>query len=126
MVEKTTLTRRIDVRLRSLRERLEALPWYAERFCTATGLDQSQRADWIALEAEWRDGLDRFDWMHAWFLAGDLSAEQAEKHRQNLALLAESVPLLHQLKIALPKKRRWHAGSRSTPGPGRSPSRHSI
>lgn len=107
MVEKATLTRRIDVRLRSLHEQIEALPWYAERFCTAAGLDQG--ADWLALEAEWRDGLDRFDRVHAWFLAGELSAEQVEKHRRNLALLAESVPLLRQLEIALPKGElaRW-------------------
>ena len=101
MVEKATLNRKIDVRLRSLRERLDALPWYAERFCTATGLDQG--ADWLALEAEWRDGLDRFDGAHEWFLTGMMSAEQAEKHRQNLTLLARSLPLLRQLKIALPK-----------------------
>ena len=109
MVEKATLTRKIDVRLRSLKERVEALPWYVERFCTPTGLDQSQRADWIALEAEWRDGLDRFDGAHEWFLTGMLDAEQAERHRQNLALLAESVPLLHRLQIALPKGKlaRW-------------------
>jgi len=103
LVEKATLNRKIDVRLRSLRERLEALPWYAESLCTATGLDQARQADWLALEAEWRDGLDRFDGAHEWYLSGILSAEQAEKHRQNLALLAQSVPLLHQLKIALPK-----------------------
>jgi hypothetical protein len=101
MVEKTTLTRKIDVRLRSLRERLEALPWYAERFGSVTSRDNG--ADWLALEAEWRDGLDRFDRVHEWFLAGVLNAEQAERHRQNLALLAESTPLLRQLRIALPK-----------------------
>jgi hypothetical protein len=107
MVEKATLNRKIDVRLRSLRKRLEALPWYAERFCTATGLDQG--ADWIALEAEWRDGLDRFDGAHEWYLSGMLDAEQADKHRQNLLLLAESVPFLRDLKIALPKGKlaRW-------------------
>ena len=107
MVEKATLNRKIDIRLRSLRERLEALPWYAERFVTPNGVDEG--ADWLALEAEWRDGLDRFDGAHAWFLNGVLNAEQAERHRQNLALLAESVPLLRDLKIALPKGElaRW-------------------
>ena len=107
MVEKATLTRRIDVGLRSRRDELEALPWYAERFCTASGLDQG--ADWIALAAEWSDGLDRFDRLHGWFLDGEMNAEQAEKHRQNLTLLAESLPLLRQLEIALPKGQvaRW-------------------
>lgn len=107
MVEKATLARRIDVGLRSRHDELEALPWYAERFCTASGLDQG--ADWIALAAEWSDGLDRFDRLHGWFLSGEMSAEQAEQHRQNLVLLAQSVPLLLQLKIALPKGElaRW-------------------
>lgn len=116
MVENAALNRKIDVRLRSLRDRLEALPWHAERFCTATGLDQSQRADRLALEAEWRDGLDRFDGAHGWFLAGMMNAEQAEKHRQNLVLLAERVPLLHQLQIALPKGdlARWIEENRPT------------
>jgi hypothetical protein len=101
MVEKATLARRIDVELRSRRDELEALPWYAERFCTAGELDQG--ADWISLAAEWSDGLDRFDRLHGWFLSGEMNAEQAEQHRQNLALLATSLPLLLQLKIALPK-----------------------
>jgi len=101
MVEKTPVARRIDVRLRSLHEQVEALPWYAERFVTPAGL--VQEADWFALEAEWRDGLDRLDRLHGWFLDGELNAEQAEQHRQNLALLAEHVPLLHQLQIGLPK-----------------------
>ena|SRR5687768_5317679 len=101
MVEKTTLARKIDIGLRTRLDELEALPWYAERFCTPTGLNQG--ADWITLEAEWRDGLDRFDRLHGWFLDGEMSAEQAERHRQALVLLAESVPLLHQLEIALPK-----------------------
>jgi len=102
MVEKATLNRRIDVRLRSLKERLEALPWYAERFVTPNGLDQGQRADWLALEAEWRDGLDRFDRLHGWFLDGEMNAEQAERHRQNLTLLAASLPLIQALKIKAP------------------------
>ena len=101
MVENATLARKIDVRLRSLRERLEALPWYVEQFCTPNGLTES--ADWIGLAAEWSDGLDRFESAHAWFLDGEMNAEQVEKHRQNLVLLAESVPLLHLLQIALPK-----------------------
>ena len=107
MVEKASVARSIDVRLRSLLEQLEALPWYAERFGEAAGPESG--ADWDALEAEWRDGLDRFDRLHGWFLAGAMNAEQAERHRQNLALLAESVPLLRDLKIALPKGElaRW-------------------
>ena len=109
MVENATLNRKIDVRLRSLRERLEALPWYADRLCISTGLDQSQQADWLSLEAEWRDGLDRFDGAHKWFVTGMMNAEQAEKHRQNLLLLSESLPLLRQLQIAVPKGElaRW-------------------
>ena len=107
MVEKTPVARRIDVRLRSLHEQIEAFSWYAERFVTPVGL--VQEGDWFALEAEWRDGRDRFERLHQWFLNGELSAEQAEKHRQNLALLAESVPLLRQLQIALPRGEvaRW-------------------
>jgi hypothetical protein len=101
MVEKATLARRIDVGLRSRYAELDALPWYVEQFCTPNGLNKS--ADWLGLAAEWSDGLDRFDRLHGWFLDGEMSAEQAEKHRQNLALLAESVPLLHRLQIALPK-----------------------
>jgi hypothetical protein len=101
MVENTTLTRKINVRLRSLREQVEALPWYGERFGTVTTRDNG--ADWSALEAEWRDGLDRFDWLHERFVTGELSADQAEQHRRNLALLAEHIALLRQLRLALPK-----------------------
>lgn len=100
MVEKAPVARRIDVRLRSLHEHLEALSWYAERFGVAAGPECG--SDWDALEAEWRDSLDRFDGAHMWFLAGEMNPEQAERHRQNLALLAESLPLIHQLKIKAP------------------------
>lgn len=107
MVEKASIARRIDVRLRALHEQLEALPWYLKRFGPAAG--PRNGADWDALEAEWRDGLDRFERLHGWFLAGELNAEQAEQHRQNLALLSASVPMLRQLNIALPRGEiaRW-------------------
>jgi hypothetical protein len=106
-MENATLARKIDVGLRSRLDELDALPWYVDRFCITAGLDKG--ADWIALAAEWCDGLDRFDRLHGWFLDGEMSAEQAEKHRQNLTLLAESIPLLCQLQIATPKGKlaRW-------------------
>jgi hypothetical protein len=102
MVEKSTLSRKIDVRLRSIRDHLNALDWYGERFGAVTSRDNG--ADWDALEAEWRDTLDRFEGAHAWYLAGDMSNEQAERHRGNLALLATHVPVIRQLGLRLPSE----------------------
>src|SRR5436305_285784 len=100
MVENPTLSRKMDVRLRSLREHVQALPWYVERFGTVT--DPTYETEWLALEAEWRDTLDRFEWPHERFLAGDLSPEQAERHQRNLELLAASVPLIRRLGLKMP------------------------
>jgi hypothetical protein len=102
MVEQTTLSRKIDSRLRSLRRRLEALPWYVERYDPTAHLQVGSGADLDALHYEWRDTLDRLDGAHEWYLAGKMSGEQAERHRQNLALLAQHLPAIRQLGLQRP------------------------
>jgi hypothetical protein len=102
MVEKSTLSRKIDSRLRSLRTHLDALPWYAERYGSGPAAGAEPDATYDALHYEWRDTLDRFDGAHTWYLAGDMSDEQAERHRQNLALLATQLPLIRQLGLKMP------------------------
>ena len=94
--------RRIDSRLRSLKGRLEALPWYAERFGSGPTGSATSDANLEALRYELGDTLDRFDGAHAWYLADEMSDEQAERHRQNLALLATRVPAIRQLGLRLP------------------------
>lgn len=91
MVDETTLSRKIDARLGTLASRLDALPIH-----DGTGTDLA------AVEAEWRDALDRFDWMHERFTHGELTPDQAARHRHNLSLLAERLPMLHRLGLATP------------------------
>lgn len=92
MVEETTLSRKIDVRLRTVRGRLDALPLHGE----------AGEGD-AALDAEWHDALDRFDWLHERFVRGELSADQSARHRRNLDLLAERLSLLERLRLAVPR-----------------------
>lgn len=91
MVDETTLGRKIDVRLRALASRLDALPMRV-----AAGTDRD------ALDAEWRDALDRFDWVHARFMNGDLSSEQCVQHRHNLDVLTRHLPIVRQLGLTDP------------------------
>src|SRR6266498_3022545 len=100
MVEKTTLSRKIDVRLRSMRDHLDALPDYWKRFCVAA--DRASNVEFHAFEAEWRDTRDRFEWLHEQFEHGQLSPDQAVKHQQNLALLKKQMPVLIELDLAMP------------------------
>ena len=92
MVEETALSRRIDVRLRTLASRLEVLPMH-----------DGAGTDLVALDVEWRDTLDRFDQVHAWFVDGEMTRDQAARHRQNLSLLARRLPLVHRLGLAVPR-----------------------
>ena len=102
MVEKSTLSRKIDVRLRSIREHLNALDWYAERYGSGPTGGAKPDADFDALHYEWGDTLDRFEGAHSWYLGGDMSDEQAARHRENLALLAAQIPVIRQLGLRLP------------------------
>lgn len=102
MVEKAALSRRVEARLRYLREDVEALTWHGQRFGTMPAADRG--ADWIGLEAEWWDTIDRFESVHQWFLDGKLSPEQAAQHRQNLALLAAQLPAIRQLGLRMPSR----------------------
>jgi hypothetical protein len=100
MVEETRLARKIDVRLRSIRGQLEALPSHSTRFVTVVGGEGGPA--WDALEAEWRDTVDRFAWLHARFLAGEVNPAQAVEHRQNLVLLRQQIPVVRTLGLAMP------------------------
>ena len=100
MAEKTALTRKIDVRLRSIRGQLAALASHSAHFGTAVPGDHGP--EWDALEAEWRDTLDRLDSLHDQFVHGGLNQVQAEQHRHNLALLKMRLPVLLQLGLAMP------------------------
>lgn len=100
MVEKASLSRKIDVRLRSLGERFEALAYYAGRFGPLARDDRG--ADWYALEAEWQDTLHRLEWVHELHERGELTPRQAKQHRQNIRLLRSRLPLLTQLGLAVP------------------------
>lgn len=92
MADTTALTRRIDLRLEAVARRLHALPIYADQ----PGLDLQ------ALEAEWRDTLDRLDWLHQLAVQGGLTAAQLRGHRQALSMLARSLPLLERLRLQRP------------------------
>jgi hypothetical protein len=100
MAEKTELARKIDVRLRSIRGQLESLAPHCARFGTIVGGDGGP--EWDALEAEWRDTIDRFAWLHSRFLDGEVSPAQADEHRQNLTLLRQQIPALRKLGLAMP------------------------
>lgn len=100
MAEKTALTRKIDVRLRSIRGQLGALASHSAYFRAVAPGDHGP--EWDALEAEWRDTLHRLDSVHGQFVHGELSQVQAEQHRHNLALLKTRLPMLLQLGLALP------------------------
>jgi len=100
MAQTYALKDRIDARLRSMRNRLEALPLHEEQFGSPVRPDM--RVELAALEEEWRDGLDRLDWLHQHFVHGEMSPEQAQKHRQNLGLLKKYQPILVKLGLALP------------------------
>jgi hypothetical protein len=120
MVEKSALTAKIDSRLRSLRSRLEALPWYAERYGSAPIADEKRDANIDALLYEWHDTLDRFEGAHEWYLAGQMSAEQAHRHRANLALLANQTPVIRQLGLAMPGDDLLAAAKSQPPDPARA------
>jgi hypothetical protein len=97
---KATLSRKIDVRLRTMRDHLEGLADYAERFVAE--VNRPSNVEYWALEAEWRDALDRFNWLHAQYESGSLSPDQAQQHRLNLVLLKKNLPILVKLGLALP------------------------
>ncbi len=104
MVEKSTLTRKIDARLRSMRGRIESLSLYAERYGASVNGSAAAGRDLDALHYERLDTLDRLDSAQEWFLAGDMNDEQAERHRRNLLLLAEQVPVIRQLGLKMPNR----------------------
>src|SRR5262249_10552962 len=100
MAQTYALKDRIDARLRSMRNRLEALPVQERQFGTPVRPDM--RVELAALEEEWRDGLDRLDWLHGHFMRCEMNPEQARKHRQNLVLLKKYQPILVKLGLAVP------------------------
>jgi len=117
MVETSTLSRKIDSRLRSLKSHLDALPWYAERYGSGSAGGAEPDANLDALHYEWRDTLDRFEDAHAWYLAGEMSDAQAERHRGNLALLATQIPVIRQLGLGLPSEKLAATLDSTSPSP---------
>lgn len=102
MVEKSSLSRKIDSRLRSVRSCLEALPWYLERYGDGSETSGRSSGDQVALHYEWGDTFDRLSRAHAWYPDGEMGDEQAERHRENLALLAAQIPVIRQLGLVEP------------------------
>jgi len=100
MAKKYALKDRIDAGLRSMPRRLQELPFYEQRFSEAPGSET--RVERYALEEDWCDGLDRFESLHEHFTHGEMSPEQAQKHRQNLVLLKKYQPILVKLGLAVP------------------------
>jgi hypothetical protein len=100
MAKTYALKDRIDAGLRSMPRRLQELPFYEQRFNEAP--DSETRVERSALEAEWLDGLHRFESLHEHFVHGEMNPEQAQKHRQNLALLKMYLPILVKLGLAIP------------------------
>lgn len=94
MADTTALTRRIDLRLEAVARRLHALPTYAEQ----PGFDLD------ALEAEWRDTLDRLARLHQLAMQGDPTADQFVQHSRLLRLLARYTytPMLERLGLQPP------------------------
>ena len=100
MAKTYALKDRIDAGLRSMPHRLWELPFYEQRFSEAP--DSETRVERSALEAEWLDGLHRFESLHDHFLQGAMNPEQAQEHRQNLVLLKKYLPILVKLGLAVP------------------------
>lgn len=102
MVNKSALTRKIEVRLSWMRDHFQDLRWHAERYGSTVDGHAASSPDLEALRYEWQDVLDRLEGLHEWFLDGKLSPEQAAQHRQNLALLAAQLPAIRQLGLRMP------------------------
>jgi hypothetical protein len=92
MVDADALNRKIDIRLRSLRERIAALALHGQA-----------PTDRAALQAEWVDALDRCEWLHERFIAGGLTRDQAALHERNLTALAEQLATLRELDLPPPR-----------------------
>jgi len=83
-----------------MRDHLEALTDHAERF--GSTIDHTAPVEFDALDAEWRDALDRLAWLHERFEHRELSPEHAAAHLHNLALLKKQMPILVKLGLAVP------------------------
>jgi hypothetical protein len=59
-------------------------------------------ADWSGRELEWRDMVSRIERVSRQYQDGDMSEEQAQRYREMVAVLRESVPILRRLKWWIP------------------------
>lgn len=99
----SVLAERIDHNLRIVVSDLTGLPmldvdWEEARSRAETSWD----LDWDGRELEWRDIAARIERVSRQYQDGEMSDEQAQRYRDLVALLQETVPILRWLKWWIP------------------------
>lgn len=104
MATTSELAERIDHDLHSAACDLTDLPMLVADWDEARkrGDDTFWLADWSGRELEWRDMTFRIERISRLYQDGEMSDEQAQRYRELVILLRESVPVLRRLKWWIP------------------------
>lgn len=103
MATTSELTERIDHNLHIVVCDLTDLPMLDADWEEARSRGEtSWELDWDGRELEWRDMAARIERLSYQYQDGDMSEQQAQRYREMVALLRESVPILRRLKWWIP------------------------
>jgi hypothetical protein len=104
MATTSDLAQQIDRDLRIAEHDLADLPMLEADWEEARqrGDDSVWLADWSGRELEWRDMALRIEQLARQYQDGQMSGEQAQRYREMVALLRDSVPILKRLKWWIP------------------------
>jgi hypothetical protein len=104
MVTTTKLSASIAKDLRAVRGRISALRRIERRLTSAESpYTADQRAiEHADLEVEWRDIMDRLDWLHQRYTADSMSAEQGAEYQQLVELIPDALPIITRLRLEPP------------------------
>lgn len=103
MATTSDLAERIDHNLRRIVSDLTDLPMLEADWEEARSRgDMSWELDWDGRELEWRDMTFRIERLSRQYQDGQMSEEQAQRYREMVTRLRESVPILRRLKWWIP------------------------
>lgn len=96
MATTSELAHLIDLNLRAARSEIMDLPMYDSDWETEPMHNR------ITLLYEWEDMIDRIEWLSRQYRDGDMSDDQAQRYREMIDALRESVPTLKRLDWPIP------------------------